>query len=65
VLGTIAISLGVTAVAAVIDVHRTLQFIGTYSVLATLGTVPVRYDSLEVRDPCTSASTVLPVSLLQ
>ena len=47
-LGTIAISLGITAVAAVYDVHRTLQFIGTFAVLATIGTVPVRYDNYQV-----------------
>ena len=47
-LGTIAISLGITAVAAAYDIHRTLQFIGAFAVLATIGTVPVRYDNYQV-----------------
>ena len=42
------ISLGITSAAAIYDVHRTLEFIGVYAIIATLGTVPIRYDSLEV-----------------
>ena len=48
VLGSLAISLGITTVAALIDWRKTLQFVGAFGVLTTLGTVPVRYNSLEV-----------------
>ena len=48
-LGSLAISLGITTVAALVDWRKTLQFVGAFGVLTTLGTVPVRYNSLEVK----------------
>lgn len=49
VLGPLAISLTALGSAAVYDVHRTLQFIGVFAFLTTLGTAPVRYSSKQVK----------------
>ena len=49
VIGTAAITGTVLAATAIYDVHRTLQFVGSLGVLLTIGTIPIRYNSLEVR----------------
>lgn len=55
-MGVATISLSILTAAAVYDVHRTLQFVGTYGLLATFGTAPVRYSSKEVGAPLQAQS---------
>lgn len=46
-IGSLAISLGITSAAAVYDIHKTLQFLGVLAILGNVGTAPLRYSSVE------------------
>lgn len=48
VRAVITISLAFLSVAAAYDVHKTLQFVGTFGLIVTFGTAPYRFATVGV-----------------